>query len=184
MRIQVQVREFSGEMAGLMLEAYFSQMFSTDNSCPRNGVEEVSILFTPWSLSTTELPQSGPHHHLYVRARNSTCRLFTPRRHLIFGQIYRGPHVPPFITRLGSGSILTQNQRELCQAKMCHVLDYEQQHAELLETSPNYWARKLPEGLAACRIRLPTTLPGTWPNSRGGPKPLIYVRPGMILQGP
>ena len=30
---------------------------------------------------------------------------------------------------------------------MCHVLDYEQQHAELLETSPNYWARKLPEGL-------------------------------------
>ena len=32
------------------------------------------------------------------------------------------------------------------EAKTCHVLDYEQQHAELLETSPNYWARKLPEG--------------------------------------
>ena len=32
------------------------------------------------------------------------------------------------------------------EAQMCHVLDYEQQHAELLETSPNYWARKLPEG--------------------------------------
>ncbi|CAK9095136.1 unnamed protein product [Durusdinium trenchii] len=28
----------------------------------------------------------------------------------------------------------------------CKVLDYEQQHPELLETSPNYWAKKLPEG--------------------------------------
>lgn len=28
----------------------------------------------------------------------------------------------------------------------CHVLDYEEQHEDLLELSPNYWAKKLPEG--------------------------------------
>ena len=27
------------------------------------------------------------------------------------------------------------------------MLDYEEQHEELLELSPNYWAKKLPEGL-------------------------------------
>lgn len=34
----------------------------------------------------------------------------------------------------------------LCPKGFCHVLDYEQQHPELLEESPNYWAKKLPEG--------------------------------------
>ena len=27
------------------------------------------------------------------------------------------------------------------------MLDYEEQHEDLLEFSPNYWAKKLPEGL-------------------------------------
>lgn len=65
MRIQVQVHEFGGEMGRLMLEAHSSQMSSSDNSCPGNGVEEVSLLFTPWSLSNKIIEnfhKVGPYH--------------------------------------------------------------------------------------------------------------------------
>ena len=76
MRIQVQVREFSEEMAGLMLEAHFSQMSSSDNSCPGNGVEEISLLSTPWSLSAKFRTSTKWAPSLFIcRAHNST---YTP----------------------------------------------------------------------------------------------------------
>ena len=140
-------------------------MFSSDNSCPGNGVEEVSILSILWSLSTkiTTSTKWAPSPSI-SRGPITNYSIFLLHSSLAtsFRPYYRGP---------------MSLHLAFCQAKTCHVLDYEQQHAELLETSPNYWARKLPEGLGFMEDGLPVSLSkwliGPWLGSVCQPLPYI-----------